>query len=76
MNCTDTCLKPKGRQAHCATCHVTFTGPTWFDLHRIGGKCVPITGMVERDGLTATPEAHENLARLKNMASRFNEDKE
>lgn len=45
-------------------------------MHRIGGKCMVIDGLVQRDGLTATPEAHENLARLKKIASGFNEDKE
>lgn len=66
MACTDQCLKPTGpRQAHCAVCHTTFTGPTWFDLHRIGGHCVPVKGLVTIDGLTATPAAHANRERLR-----------
>jgi hypothetical protein len=65
VNCTDECLKPKGRQAHCATCHATFTGPTGFDDHRVGGRCISPTGWFEKEGLTASPEAHVNIDRLK-----------
>ena len=58
MTCTEKCRKPMNRQAHCSVCHKTFTGSTWFDLHRIGGKCREVAGLVERDGLWTTAEAH------------------
>lgn len=60
MTCTDNCRRPTGGQSHCGAdgCHKTFSGVTWFDLHRIGGHCKDIEGLVEKDGMWATPERH------------------
>ncbi len=63
MSCDENCRKPINRQAHCSVCHKTFTGATWFDMHRIGGKCVEVAGLEGRDGLWATPESHATRAR-------------
>lgn len=37
--CTYDCVRPRGRQAHCAGCHYTFTGITAFDSHRKDFTC-------------------------------------
>lgn len=76
MSCTEQCRKPVGqRECHCGACHLTFTGITWFDLHRIGGNCHPVEGLVEKNGLMATKEAHARalqsaaiLARLRGIS--------
>jgi hypothetical protein len=55
------------RTAHCAACHVTFTGLTAFDAHRKGGKCAQPedAGLVEAGrayscfGAPADPETAE-----------------
>lgn len=60
MTCTDTCRRPNASQSHCSVCHKTFSAVTWFDIHRIGGKCNDIPGLVDKDGLWATPERHAN----------------
>ncbi len=59
MTCTPECRTPTRTQAHCSACHRTFTAVTWFDIHRIGGRCNDIPGLVEKDGLWATQERHE-----------------
>ncbi len=61
-SCKETCRIPKTKTAesHCTVCHRTFSGPTWFDVHRIGGTCQDIPGMVEKDGLWATKERHHH----------------
>lgn len=28
------------KTAHCGSCHETFSGPSAFDQHRVGGTCV------------------------------------
>jgi len=45
------------RTAHCAAeCHRTFTGPTTFDAHRRGGRCVhPATPAPHGPGLALVP---------------------
>lgn len=60
MSCTDECHKPSPFQAHCSVCHRSFTGVTWFDLHRVGGTCRELGDLVEVDGLWATAESHAN----------------
>lgn len=39
MACTSQCRKPRGRQAHCGVCHLTFSGVRPFDDHRFRGQC-------------------------------------
>lgn len=36
MTCTSACRKANGRQAHCGTCHHTFSTVAVFDHHRVG----------------------------------------
>lgn len=49
--------------AHCASCHVTFTGVTAFDRHRRAGRClIPAeAGLVakQRAGYVAYGSRHE-----------------
>lgn len=51
MSCNPDCRKANGRQAHCASCHKTFSGITAFDDHRVAGKCEAIDGFTEVDGI-------------------------
>lgn len=53
--------------AHCSVCHATFTGVTYFDYHRVNGKCWGASDNALRhsqltlsDGVWSTPEGHEN----------------
>lgn len=39
MTCTTTCVRPSPSQAHCSVCHVTWSGITGFDRHRIDDQC-------------------------------------
>lgn len=39
MTCRPLCVPPTPTQAHCGTCHHTFSGVSLFDAHRIGGVC-------------------------------------
>jgi hypothetical protein len=47
--------------AHCAACHLTFTAPYGFDLHRKDGRCLTVRqitskGLAEiRPGMYGTP---------------------
>ena len=34
--CTPECRKVTGRACHCGACHISFTGLTAFDKHRVG----------------------------------------
>ena len=36
MTCTPECRKPHGNQAHCGSCHQTFSTVANFDKHRTG----------------------------------------
>jgi hypothetical protein len=58
--CRPDCLPPRGPQAHCTVCHLTMSGITYFDAHRIKGRCVSLSnlGLTEVNGLWTTPEAH------------------
>jgi hypothetical protein len=52
MTCTPACVPPTPSQAHCGTCHYTFSGVSLFDAHRIGGTChhprqVPTSGKAD-----------------------------
>lgn len=66
--------------AHCATCHLTFTGPSAFDTHRRGGECTTPgdAGLIahQRAGYLAfgRPGDDTNTARL--AATRKNAPKE
>lgn len=51
MTCSEICRKPRGRQAHCSVCHRTFSGPSIFDEHRVGGNCVFKDGLSSKDGV-------------------------
>jgi hypothetical protein len=51
MTCTPACLHPRGRQAHCGSCHQTFGGLKGFDAHRRRGVCVLPTEL----GMVADP---------------------
>lgn len=66
MTCTDSCRRPSRGQAHCGAegCHKTFTAVAWFDLHRIGGRCNIITDLVDKDGVWATPERHQQSVEM------------
>ncbi len=61
MTCTAECRPPRmnTKEAHCSACHKTFSGVTWLDVHRIGGRCNDVPSLVEVDGLWATKERHE-----------------
>ncbi len=65
-SCKSTCRSPRinTREAHCTVCHKTFSGPTWFDVHRVRGNCEEVPGLVELDGLWATKERHRNNVKL------------
>ena len=77
MTCTDECHKPRPAQAHCSVCHKTFSAVTWFDIHRLGGKCNDIPGLVEFDGLWATKERHaKNQMLVERMAGLRKQDEE
>ncbi len=39
MSCDANCRKTRGRQMHCGSCHLTFSGIGNFDKHRKNGKC-------------------------------------
>jgi hypothetical protein len=58
--CGPTCHRPIGPQAHCSVCHALLRSVTDFDQHRYDGWCLDLTalGLVEVDGLWATPEGH------------------
>ena len=59
--CRPTCRAPIGRaQTHCTVCHSTLRTVGDFDRHRRDGWCLdlPSLGLVESDGLWATPEGH------------------
>lgn len=77
-SCRKTCRLPRlrSRESHCTVCHKTFSGPTWFDVHRIGGKCQDIAGMVEKDGLWATKERHQHNADSSERMRKMNEEEE
>lgn len=62
--CQPTCHRPSASQAHCSVCHVSMSGVSYFDDHRVNGFCVdPLTlGLVEQDGLWSTPEGHQRRA--------------
>lgn len=49
--CTDDCRPPRGRHAHCASCHRTFNSVSTFDEHRLRGACVIRGTMSEKNGL-------------------------
>lgn len=36
MACTLDCRAPSISQAHCSACHQTFSGVSYFDMHRTG----------------------------------------
>ncbi len=75
MTCTDSCRRPvEGtKQAHCSVCHKTFSAVTWFDIHRIGGRCKDVPGLINKNGLWATKERHEQYVQ---MAARLAELRE
>jgi hypothetical protein len=59
--CRPGCRAPAGgSQAHCSVCHSTLRSVSDFDRHRRGGGCTELAamGLVERDGVWATPEGH------------------
>lgn len=60
--CTGTCHRANSTQCHCTVCHNLIATVTDFDRHRQDGYCLDLTslGLVERDGLWATPERHAN----------------
>lgn len=53
MSCNADCHKPHFRQAHCTVCHLTFTGVSNFDDHRVGGECrsPQSIGLTTKDGV-------------------------
>jgi len=57
------------RRAHCSGCHLTFTGISAFDQHRVHGACAApaAVGLVERDGglWGAPPMPPEVAAKLR-----------
>lgn len=59
--CGGSCRAPSPSQAHCAVCHRTFSGVSYFDDHRRDGCCIDPTGLGLTDdgGLWSTPEGHE-----------------
>lgn len=56
--------------AHCSVCHATFTGVSYFDSHRVAGRCwgfpqdpqlTPTWSKLEEvDGVWSSPEGHAN----------------
>lgn len=38
--CRDCGARFHGGQAHCTSCHETFTGPAAYDAHWVGRRCV------------------------------------
>jgi hypothetical protein len=40
MPCQTTCVQPSPSQAHCAVCHLTWSGVSGFDRHRRNGRCL------------------------------------
>lgn len=71
--CTGACLAPANSQCHCSVCHQTIRTVSDFDRHRIGGECLELTelGLVEVDGLWASPEGH---AQRETLRRRFEQD--
>jgi formate dehydrogenase maturation protein FdhE len=45
--------------AHCAVCHTTYATVRLFDLHRDGGECYELEGVVEFQGVWNTTEGHQ-----------------
>lgn len=37
-------------RCHCAACHLTFSGITYFDAHRRNGLCLAPTSIKKKDG--------------------------
>lgn len=67
-HCTPACRRPGPSHAHCcvAGCHRTFGSVSDFDRHRKEGHCLDprALGLVEHDGMWASPERHANDERL------------
>lgn len=73
MTCTPECKKPSHTQAHCALCHLTFSGVTAFDKHRKAGVCTSpqAMGLTNRDGVWGgAPMNDARLQSLKNLRER------
>lgn len=47
--CGKTCKRPTIAQAHCQTCHNTFSGVTLFDAHRSYGRCLDVRRVLVND---------------------------
>jgi len=64
--CTDQCptMPVNSPQCHCTGCHLTFGGPTAFDLHRFEGGCRDITsfGYEEMKGIWRQPMDNAKVA--------------
>lgn len=64
--------------AHCGVCHKTFSGVSYFDAHRTGGRCFGTaalydSGFVEERGIWSTPESHERRSLLQERLERARE---
>jgi hypothetical protein len=69
FGCTGACKRPAGNQCHCTGCHQTFRHLGDFEAHRRGSVdqryCLNLagSGLVEVDGIWASPESHEQARR-------------
>lgn len=65
-------LLPGSSRCRCGICGRTFRNLTGFDAHRPGDCLDPTAlGMIERDGLWATPEGHaDRKARIGRLSGR------
>lgn len=74
MACSRRCTAPSPAQAHCADCHQTFAGVSYFDMHRAkDGSCVDPKKiiiknqdgehkLIKRGGVWRTAAGHANAA--------------